>query len=67
MIDLEEEISKLQVSLSIIDYNYELFIAELDKEIFKKLDFELVVYDEIEQFMSYDDAEFDYPYSKRKN
>ena len=39
----------------------------LDKEVFQKLDFELVIYDEIEKFKDYDNPEFNYPYQKRKS
>jgi len=32
-----------------------------------QLEIELLVYDEIEYFRKYDDPEFNYPFSRRKN
>lgn len=34
--------------------------------LFSEIEFELVLYDEVEYFKKYDNSEFDYPYSKRK-
>jgi hypothetical protein len=67
MIDNEVEIKELQLKLSIIDYNYKLFIEYLNTDIFSMLDFELVIYDEIEYFKDFDDPEFNYPYMDRKS
>ena len=41
---------------------YESSIAEL----FATYDYDLVIYDEIENFRNYNDDQFHYPYSKRK-
>ena len=35
--------------------------------LFEKFDMEVVVYDEIEKFRSYNNPQFSYPYQKRKN
>ena len=63
----EEEIKELQLKLKIIDYNYKLFMDYLDSDVFSKLDFELVVYDEIEYFKDFEDPGFNYPYMDRKS
>lgn len=34
---------------------------------FDKFDMEIVVYDEVEKFRSYNSTQFSYPYQKRKN
>ena len=46
-------------------YGYN-FQNKIQEEIFDLLNFELVVYDEIEIFRSNSDPEFDYPYGRRK-
>ena len=42
---------------------YQIYIAD----ILSKLDFELVLYDEIEKFRQHDHPEFNYPYQARKS
>jgi hypothetical protein len=42
-------------------------MKSLDKDVFSRLEFELVAYDEIERFNDYQHTEFDYPYVERKN
>ena len=51
---------------SVIGMNYGFFQDYVRDEIFSKLNFELVLYDEIEKFRDYDDPEFNYPYQPRK-
>jgi hypothetical protein len=57
----------LRLKLRLIDANYELFMKGLDDDVFSKLEFELVAYDEIERFNDYQNPQFDYPYAERKN
>jgi hypothetical protein len=42
-------------------------MKSLDKDVFTRLEFELVAYDEIERFNGYKHPQFDYPYAERKN
>ena len=42
-------------------------MKSLDKDVFSKLEYEVVAYDEIERFNDYESPEFDYPYAQRKN
>ena len=39
---------------------------EYINSLFSTIEFELVLYDEVEYFKNYNDPEFDYPYSDRK-
>ena len=57
----------LRTKLRLLDANYELFMKGLDDDVFSKLEFELVAYDEIERFNDYQHPKFDYPYAERKN
>lgn len=38
-------------------------MKSLDKDVFSKLEYEVVAYDEIERFNDYESPEFDYPYA----
>ena len=57
----------LRTKLQIFDTNYDLFMKSLDKDVFSRLEFQLVAYDEIERFNDYQHSLFDYPYANRKN
>ena len=54
-----------------LDYHYDLYMKHLQKEYFDKIEFDLVVYDEIEDFRDPDEKNqnytFMYPFSKRKS
>jgi hypothetical protein len=39
---------------------------KLNSEFFQNLEFQLVVYDEVEYFKKYNNPEFNYPFQKRK-
>ena len=43
------------------------FYKYLDSILFKKIDYELVIYDEIEKFRKHHDPKFNYPYDTRKS
>ena len=45
--------------------NQEAYVSYID-EIFSEIEFELVLYDEVEYFKNYNHPEFNYPYSARK-
>ena len=42
-------------------------MEELKKSAYGGLEFQMVVYDEIEDFKDHNDPEFNYPYGKRKS
>ena len=64
---MEEEIKELVDIKDIYSKNIEFYSQYLNDNIFGRLDFELVLYDEIEKFREYDDPQFSYPYQKRKS
>jgi len=64
---LEEEIKELVDIKDIYSKNIEFYSRYLNDNIFGRLDFELVLYDEIEKFREYDDPQFSYPYQNRKS
>ena len=66
-VNMEAEIIELQLQTNIIGTNMDYFIKYVDTDILSKLDFELVIYDEIEKFRQFDDPEFSYPYQSRKS
>ena len=49
-------------SLSGFNMHHTLFIEKLEEKLFQKVDYDLVVYDEIELFRNYKDPMFNYPY-----
>jgi hypothetical protein len=53
--------------ISAIEFNYKLFVEKLKLSTFDKLEFELVIYDEVENFRDYRDTLFNYPYQDRKS
>ena len=66
-LNLESELwLEIDPLTSVIGMNNGFFQDYVRDEIFSKLNFELVLYDEIEKFRDYDDPEFNYPYQPRK-
>ena len=65
--ELEKEINELIDIKDIYSKNIEFYSQYLNDNIFGRLDFELVLYDEIEKFREYDDPQFSYPYQNRKS
>jgi len=49
-------------SLSGFNMHHTIFIEKLEEKLFQKVDYDLVVYDEIELFRNYKDPMFNYPY-----
>ena len=50
-----------------LDNHYDLYIKHLQSEYFNKIELDLLVYDEIENFKDHNDPLFMYPYSHRKS
>ena len=48
--------------MNIFNIHHTLFIDDLKKNVFKLVDFDLVVYDEIEHFTNTKDPLFNYPF-----
>lgn len=53
--------------ISAIDYNYKLFMDDIQAKYFNKVEFELVIYDEVENFRKHTNPLFNYPYQDRKS
>ena len=64
---LEKERNELSDIKNIYGQNTEFYSHHLNENVFGRLDFELVLYDEIEKFREYDHPEFSYPYQNRKS
>ena len=66
-IDLEEDLFEMSSKTQIYGQNMDFFLKYISEDLFQRLDFELVVYDEIEKFRKYDHPKFSYPYEARKS
>ena len=66
-LEIEKEINELIDIKKIYGQNSEFYSQYLNENVFGKLDFELVLYDEIEKFREFDHPEFSYPYQNRKS
>ena len=62
MTDLEKDLYKLKMQSQVFMHNYLNFFYYLYTDIFAGLDFEIVVYDEIETFKAYDHPRINYSY-----
>ena len=60
-----EDLWKLRMKLMILDNHYDQYMTYLQKELFNKVELDLVIYDEIENFRKYKDDLFMYPYGNR--
>ena len=63
IIETSERLVQLNVAWTDSILAYKNHVSSL----FEKFDMEVVVYDEVEKFRSYNDPQFSYPYQKRKN
>ena len=67
MSDSFKEQSYLKKITAAFDQNLIYFYEYLNSFLFQKIDFELVIYDEIEKFRKHHDPNFNYPYDARKS
>ena len=67
----EKEVRKLKEWNEVFIKNNELFMENLNKLVFDRIEFDIVVYDEIETFKDYkynkDNVTYTYPFGVRKN
>ena len=61
-----DEFVKFKSQAKVYGLNFNFYNDWLTTEVFQKLDYDLVIYDEIEKFRDYDDSKFNYPYDNRK-
>ena len=61
------EFSANDQDLSVFNIHHILFIHKLEEIVYSRVDYELVIYDEIELFREFNDEQFNYPFQNRKS
>ena len=64
--ELQKEQYELEDSFEVLTHNYKYFMDDIQDRVFQKVEAEIVIYDEVEKFRSYDHPSFNYPYGERK-